>query len=189
MTMILTNFSQILTYLNSIWINQHFLNYQYYHIIHAHIFNFCAVCTFERYTLTSLNQLLQSKLTFDVLVDKALENKNLKCHCWNNSVSAVFSWSRSVASDCLWPHGPTRLLHPLDFPGKNTGMGCHFLLQEIFPTQGLKLGLPHYGQTLYHLSHQGNPKIIFHLTLILKPDTIKHIWYDFINAECPEKTK
>ena len=37
-------------------------------------------------------------------------------------------------------------------------MGCHFLLQEIFLTQGLNLGLPHCRQTLYHLSHQGNLK-------------------------------
>ena len=29
-----------------------------------------------------------------------------------------------------------RLLCPWDFPGKSTGMGCHFLLQGIFPTQG-----------------------------------------------------
>ena len=34
-------------------------------------------------------------------------------------------------------------------------MGCHFLLQEIFPTQGLNLGLPHGRQTLYLLSHPG----------------------------------
>ena len=34
-------------------------------------------------------------------------------------------------------------------------MGCHFLLQEIFPTQGLKPGLLHYRQMLYRLSHQG----------------------------------
>ena len=31
---------------------------------------------------------------------------------------------------------PTRLLCPWDFPGKNTGVGCHFLLQGIFLTQG-----------------------------------------------------
>ena len=49
----------------------------------------------------------------------------------------------------------TRFLRPWDFPGKNTGVGCHFLLQEIFPTQGLKPGLPHCRQMLYHLSHQG----------------------------------
>ena len=38
----------------------------------------------------------------------------------------------------LQPHGlqPTRFLCPWDSPGKNTGVGCHFLLQGIFPTQG-----------------------------------------------------
>ena len=46
--------------------------------------------------------------------------------------------------------------HEMDSPGKNTGVGCHFLLQEIFPTQGLNLGLPHCRQTLYCLSHQGS---------------------------------
>ena len=35
-------------------------------------------------------------------------------------------------------------------------MGCHFLLQGIFPTQGSNLGLPRCRQTLYHLSHQGS---------------------------------
>ena len=44
----------------------------------------------------------------------------------------------------------------MDFPGKNTGVGCRFLLQEIFPTQGLNPGLPHCRQTLYCLSHQGS---------------------------------
>ena len=39
-----------------------------------------------------------------------------------------------------------------DFPGKSTGVGCHFLLQRIFPTQGSNPGLPHYRQTLYSLS-------------------------------------
>ena len=38
--------------------------------------------------------------------------------------------------------------------GKNTGVGCHSLLQEIFPTQGLNPGLPHCRQTLYRLSYQ-----------------------------------
>ena len=42
-----------------------------------------------------------------------------------------WKWSHSVMSDSLWPHGlwPTRVLSPWDFPGKNTGVGCHFLLQ------------------------------------------------------------
>ena len=55
----------------------------------------------------------------------------------------------------LRPYGlsPTRLLRPWDFPGKNTGVGCHFLLQAIFPTQGLNLGLLHCWQFLYRLKH------------------------------------
>ena len=43
---------------------------------------------------------------------------------------------------------PTRLLRPCNFPGKSTGVGCHFLLQGIFPTQGSNPGLPHCRQTL-----------------------------------------
>ena len=47
----------------------------------------------------------------------------------------------SVMSDSLRPHGPqaTWLLCPRDSPGKNTWVGCHFLLQGIFPTQGSNL--------------------------------------------------
>ena len=48
--------------------------------------------------------------------------------------------SNSLGSHGLWP---TRLLRPWDFPGKSTEVGCHFLLQGIFPTQGLNPGLPH----------------------------------------------
>ena len=46
-------------------------------------------------------------------------------------------------SDSLQPDRlqPALLLSPLDFPGRNTGVGCHFLLQGIFPTQGLNLHL------------------------------------------------
>ena len=46
-----------------------------------------------------------------------------------------------------------------DSPGKTTGVGCHFLLQEIFPTQGLDSGLPHCRQILNSLSHRGSHKI------------------------------
>ena len=40
-----------------------------------------------------------------------------------------------------------------DSPGKNTGVGCHFLLQGIFPTQGSNPGLLYCRQILYQLSH------------------------------------
>ena len=42
---------------------------------------------------------------------------------------------------------------------------CHFFLQEIFPTQGLNLGLLHCRQMLYHLSHQGSPIAFSNLVL------------------------
>ena len=61
-------------------------------------------------------------------------------------------------TDSLQLHGlyPARLLCPWNSPGKNTDVGCHSLLQGIFPTQVLNLGLPHCRQILYHLSHQGS---------------------------------
>ena len=61
-------------------------------------------------------------------------------------------------SNSLWFHGlkPTRLLYPWNFPGKNTGMGSHSLLERIFQTQGLNPGLLHCRWILHHLSHM-NP--------------------------------
>ena len=47
-----------------------------------------------------------------------------------------------------------------DSPSKNTRVGCHALLQGIFPTQGSNLGFPHCRRILYHLSHQGSPRIL-----------------------------
>ena len=56
---------------------------------------------------------------------------------------------------------PTRLLCPWDFPGKNSGVGCHFLFQGIFPTQGLNLGLLlgllHWQADSLPLNHLGSP--------------------------------
>ena len=42
-------------------------------------------------------------------------------------------------------------------PGKNTAVGSHSVLQEIFLTQGSNPGLLHFRQILYRLSHQGSP--------------------------------
>ena len=46
--------------------------------------------------------------------------------------SEKWEWSCSVVSDPQRPHGlqPSRLLHPWDFPGKSTGVGCHCLLHQ-----------------------------------------------------------
>ena len=52
----------------------------------------------------------------------------------------------SILSNYLTPHWlhPMRFLYLWDFPGNNTGVGCHFLLQGFFPTQGLNLCLLHW---------------------------------------------
>ena len=46
---------------------------------------------------------------------------------------------------------------PWDFSGKNTGVGCHSLLQEIFLMWGSNPDLQYYRWLLYHLSHQVSP--------------------------------
>jgi len=56
---------------------------------------------------------------------------------------------------------PARLLCPWDFPAKNTGVGCHFLLQEIFLTQELNPCLLHWQMDSLPLSHQGRIRFIY----------------------------
>ena len=60
-----------------------------------------------------------------------------------------------VVKSCLtllWPHwqSPTRLLCPWQFPGKNSGVGCHFLLWGTFLTQGSNPSLLHCREILCH---------------------------------------
>ena len=63
-------------------------------------------------------------------------------------------------SDSLQPHGlePTKLLYPWDFPSKNNGVCCHFLLQGIFLTQESNPRLLHWQEDSLPLSHLGSPK-------------------------------
>ena len=77
----------------------------------------------------------------------------------NTSSARVRAQSRPALCD---PPGlkPTRLLCPWNFPGKNTGMGCHFLLQGIFLNQGSNphlLSLLHWQMDSLPLCHLGSP--------------------------------
>ena len=83
---------------------------------------------------------------------------------WLKTLVKVKESESEVAQSC-----PT-LCNPMDgslpgsaihgiFPGKNTGFGCHFLLQGIFPNQGSNPGLLHCRQMLYRLSPQGSPRV------------------------------
>jgi len=73
--------------------------------------------------------------------------------------SVPIPYKSEVTQSCPTLCNPmdARLLRPWDFLGKSIGVGCHFLIQGTFPTQGLNPGLPHCRQTLYCLSHQGSP--------------------------------
>ena len=66
----------------------------------------------------------------------------------------------SVMFNSLQPHGlkPARLHCPWNFPGKNTGMGCHFLLQGIFLTQRSNPCLLDWQVDSLSLCHLGSPK-------------------------------
>ena len=78
------------------------------------------------------------------------------------TINPVCICEYSVVSDSLWPHGlqPVRLLCAWVFPGKNTGVSCHSLLQGIFPTQELNshlLSLLHWQADSLPLSHLESP--------------------------------
>ena len=67
-----------------------------------------------------------------------------------------FAFERSESVSCSvvsWT--VARLLCPWNTPGKRTGVGCHTLIQGIFPTQVMNPGLPLCRQILYRLSHHG----------------------------------
>ena len=70
-----------------------------------------------------------------------------------------------------------------DSPGMNTGMGCHALLQGIFPIQGSNAGLLHCRRILYQLNYQGSP--IFATSMdytvlgILQPILLEWVAYPF----------
>ena len=76
----------------------------------------------------------------------------------DRSSEQLLLFSRSFMSDSLRPHGLylTRLLCPWDSPGKNTGVGCHFLLWVNFPTQGPKPRLLNWQVDSLVLNHLGS---------------------------------
>ena len=55
---------------------------------------------------------------------------------------------------------------PWNSAGQNTGVGNLFFLEEIFPTQGLNLSLPHCRWILYQLSYKGSSRILEWVSLL-----------------------
>ena len=90
--------------------------------------------------------------------------------------SEKWKWSRSVVSDSLRPHGlqPIRLLHAWDFPGKSTGVWCHYILYPWWnATTGSSIESYYLPRTYYILD--------LYLTRHFMHVTFCHTWNNFRN--------
>ena len=102
----------------------------------------------------------QLKFYFRIFMEKELQKMNF--------FSCGQSWPRLVVVQSLGrvyllqPLGlqPARLLCPQDSPGKNATVGCHFLLQGIFLTQGSNSGLLHCRKTPWRRAWQPTPAFL-----------------------------
>ena len=94
-------------------------------------------------------------------------------------VVVVWSLSRVRLLQCQGLQ-PARFLCPWDSPGKNTGVGCHVLLQGIFLTQELNPGLLHCRQILYRLSYKGIAKLNKQLNYTALKISFKYIQTDIL---------
>ena len=113
------------------------------------IFSFLHQCFYSFQTLY-FTSLIKFILWYFILFDLWLS--------WNSHISSV--QSRPTLCNPMDCSLPGSSIHGI-FPGKNTEVGYHFLLQGIFLTHGSNLGLLHCRQTLYHLSHQGSQVHIY----------------------------
>ena len=80
------------------------------------------------------------------------EQRPLEVICVCCAVLSPWHLTLCDPKNCSWPDSS---LHR-DSPGKDPGVGCHFLLQGVFPTQGSNPGLPHCRWILYYLGHLGS---------------------------------
>ena len=92
--------------------------------------------------------------------------QSFMCACMLGCSDTLDSW---------WPCGllPTRLLCPWNFPGENTGVGCHFLLQGIFPIRDqihVSCASCIAGR-FFTTGHLGSPRVFYSLYSFLATDT------------------
>ena len=74
-----------------------------------------------------------------------------------------------------------RLLYPGHFPGKNIGVGCHFLLQGIFPTRKSNMCLPRFPFMIEHTINSQN--LVGSLPFFLLPQILHTDWP--LHCLCP----
>ena len=98
----------------------------------------------------------QDRYTHFLSVGKSLPLEDFKSQIFSPFSLGVWCLIAKLCLALLRPHelGPTRLFCPWNFPNKNIGVGCHFLMQGIFPTQGQNLCLLHWRAESLPLSHR-----------------------------------
>ena len=101
---------------------------------------------------------------------------NVKCHVYYQNAFQSHTYTVSYKA---YGVQPVRLLNSWDFPGKNTGMDYHFLLQGIFPMQGSNPGFPHCKQTL--LSEPPGKPIFQHIAQISQTSAPRRSHFPFIH--------
>ena len=104
--------------------------------------------TWEEFSLSSLPDNVAMVSKQDQFRKNELQTLKLCTHiiCLTAQLCLILCDSMDYSLPVSSVHG--------DSPGKSTGVGCHVLLQGIFPTQGSNPGLPHCSWILYRLSHQ-----------------------------------
>ena len=109
-------------------------------------------------SLRKLQEIVKDKEAWRAAVHEVTKSWTQRSN-WTTTTTTIKGLSWSVVSNFLQPHGvwPAKLLCPWDFPGKNTGENCYFLLQGIFPTQGLNLHFLHWQADSLPLVASGKP--------------------------------
>ena len=90
---------------------------------------------------------------------------NVSFRCGQYLISSVKELVAQLCPSLCDAMDLARLLCSWNSPSKNTGVSCHFLLQELFPTQGWNSSLLHCRQILYCLSHHS---VILHSSMVYR---------------------
>ena len=118
------------------------------------IFNILSILLIKNVALEKWNSKTNKRIFYFICV------KYHFLHLYTCTYTNIILWCGGlVDKSCqtlvtLWTVKPAKLLCPWDSPSKNTAVGCHLLLQEIFPTQELNSRLLHCRQILYQLSYE-----------------------------------
>ena len=109
----------------------------FFSLLHLQLQNLSFHLCSQTFAFIFLNKMIKDKQ-----LQYGLERALLKYHSFSSFLSSLVPHYGCMPS-CFSPSlpnpmdsSPHRLLCPWDSPGKNTGVGCHVLLQAIFPTQG-----------------------------------------------------